>query len=123
MSHAEYESVVSNSKKKRKLWNDSLTADPHFHRVKRIHNGQKVEIGLYSTSNTPGVSIRNAVTGTKCSNHRVGSMDEYQYFKVKLATGELGREGYSLFFDSPEQYERHMLSTLSTDVKHSWSTR
>ena len=120
---AEFESVVSNSKKKRKLWNDSLTADPHFHKIKRIRDYKKVDIGIYSTANTPGVSIRNAVTGTKCGNHRVGSLDELQYYKVKLATGELGRDGYSLFFDSPSQYEKHMLTEASSDALAAWRQR
>ena len=120
---ADFESVVSNSKKKRKLWNDSLNADPHFHKIKRIQGYQKVDIGIYSTSNTPGVIIRNAVTGTKCGNHRVGSLDECQYYKIKLATGELGRDSYSLFFDSPSQYEKHMLTEVSSEAAAAWRQR
>jgi hypothetical protein len=50
----------------------------------------------------------------------VGSVNEHLFFKVGLATGELGNNGGALFFDSPEQYERHMKTTVSQDIKQKW---
>uniref|UniRef100_A0A6C0I3I3 Uncharacterized protein n=1 Tax=viral metagenome TaxID=1070528 RepID=A0A6C0I3I3_9ZZZZ len=100
--------------KKRRLWNDSLV-DKSFHKIKR---GGRT-IGIYSSSNTPGFTIKNAVTGTYCE-HKIGSLYEHLYYKIKLATGELGRESLSFFFDSPEQCERHMDSEIPQETKGKW---
>jgi len=112
-------SDVIKANKKRKLWNDSLV-EKNFHKIKV----NKKVIGVYSTSTTPGFVIKNSITGTKCdSHHRVGSFYEHLYFKIKIATGEAGRDGVSFFFDSPEQYERHMCCEVSQDTKGLWHNK
>jgi len=50
-------------------------------------------------------------TGIK-TNHYVGTKDEYLYFKVRLNAGETGREGATLFYDSPRDYCVHYLTTF-----------
>jgi hypothetical protein len=81
-------------------------------------------IELYSGSHCSGAPIRNAITGVRFPQYKVGSKDEYLFFKVGIATGEKGlRENSTFFFDNPEQYERHMHCTVETSVKSSWTER
>ena len=64
--------------------------------------------------------IRNAVTGARY-DILVGSIDEDILFKVIDASGRNGRrEPLMLYYDSPEQYEKHHLTIVSTEVKQIW---
>ena len=110
--------ITSTTKqKKRRLWNDSLV-DKSFHKIKV---GKKT-IGIYSSSVTPGFTIKNAVTGSYCED-KVGSLYEHLYYKIKIATGEVGRESATFFFDSPEQCERHLGSDIPQDTKAKWHNK
>lgn len=101
--------------------------DKGYHKVKRLGykkalNGnvvrKMVNVEVYSSGDV-GTYIRNAVTGLRY-NHRVGTKEEDLLFKIKLATGELGQSAGSLFYDSPEQYEKHLFTTLSNETKERW---
>jgi hypothetical protein len=97
--------------------------DPGYHRIVRAHGGVKTKTEVYSTSFIPGTMIRDAITGNKYSNYFVGSLDEELFFKVKDTSGYVGNGSFCLYYDSPEQYERHMKSTISVDVKKAWTDR
>ena len=104
----------------------SLDKDYAFvYRYKYNLNGKKVltKIDLY-TSGDVGSHIRNAATG-EYYKYKVGSSHENKLFKIKLATGEVKtRSGNSvLFFDSPEQYESHLLDEISVEVKEKWRSK
>jgi hypothetical protein len=91
--------------------------------VKPIYKNYRVKV--YVTPNYPNAIILNAVTGTafKFQNGeyaRVGTNNEDLFFSVLLATGEAGQTAALLFYDSPEQYERHMEDTLPSDGKANW---
>ena len=87
--------------------------------IKNIR-GKKVAIELFA-SGARGTTILNAVTGDRCNGHAVGSKDEDFYYKVNVCTGEIqGREMCTLFYDSPEQYEKHMMMTVDTATKERW---
>jgi len=67
-----------------------------------------------------GTFIRNAVNGAK-TNVLVGSHLENLYFKVVDATGLKGRkEPLMLYYESPEQYEKCLLVSLSPVTKARW---
>jgi hypothetical protein len=119
-AHSETITVNSQKNKYRRMWDDAKRADKGFHKIKRKVGHKKVEMEVYSSSTTPGRMIRDAITGVKYSQYRVGSVNEHLFFKVGLATGELGNNGGALFFDSPEQYERHMKTTVSPEIKQKW---
>lgn len=89
----------------------------------KIFYKKKTNISFYTTSLTPGVKIRNAVTGYK-EPYIVGSKDEDLFFKVSLNTGELGQCPYSnhLFFESPEDYESLFYTKISDNIKNKWKT-
>jgi hypothetical protein len=100
-----------------KLVSDS---DPSFFKINRKGQyGVKMSIGLFS-SGIQGTTIRNAVTGARYSGCLVGSQAEDLYFKVALCTGETKMERPTLFYENPEQYERHMHTTVSESTKKYW---
>jgi len=110
--------VDSRTKKFKKLIQDAKNEDKGYCNVKR----NNVNIELYSGSSCPGAKIRGAITGTKFDQYKVGTKDEYLFFKVIIATGEKSLRGNSLFFfDSPEQYEKHIRCTIDTATKSKWA--
>ena len=71
--------------------------------------GNKKMSNIFSSGDI-GSPIRNAITGQQYVNkHRVGSVFEDLYFRVSYS---IGNERKKLFFESPEQYERHLGSTI-----------
>ena len=100
---------------------------PNFHTVfrKKPSNdrayGRAVPVKFFTTRYTPGSWIRNAITGDM-EPVRVGSIEEHHYFKVGLSTGELGTDAYGkhLYYESPDQYERHFGFRLSPEVVETW---
>ena len=117
---------ISNSQNKELNKMKSMDKDyASVNRFKMNLNGKKtrVKIDLY-VSGELGSYIRNAATGQHYK-FKVGSSHEDKLFKIKLATGEVKtRSGNSvLFFDSPEQYESHLLDEISDEVKEKWRSK
>jgi hypothetical protein len=93
--------------------------------MKRYINGKTIQIEFYSTVLTPGNYIRNAITGTRFKEYRVGSSDEYLFFKVTncaVSNRKCG-EPLTLFYDSPEQWEKHFRCEISQEEKLKWQGR
>ena len=94
----------------------------YVYRNKILPSGKmkKTRIDCY-ISGDAGSYIRNAETGNyyKC---KVGSKEEDLFFKATLATGEIKTKNGSnlLFYDSPEQYEAHIMDELDDDIKYKW---
>lgn len=80
------------------------------------------EIIVFTTRTSPHSKIRNAYLGT-FYNDRVGSGNESKYFKIALATGELGWDTNHLYYDCPEDYENHFHCKLSSEIKTHWRER
>ena len=88
------------------------------------------------SSNIVGQRIVNAMTGSSY-DYVVGSKDEKRFFKVAarqpfrkhidlLGDEIIDADGYqmnTLFYDTPDQYEKHKRVTLSDDVKTDWYER
>jgi hypothetical protein len=72
-------------------------------------------------SGTRGSLIRNAVSGL-IYDIRVGSLHEDMLFKVTKTTGKR-KEPLVLFYDSPEEYEKHYFTNVSDDIKKKWTER
>lgn len=85
---------------------------------------KNINVEVYETKNYPGVYIRNAITGVSLP-YKIGSYAENLFFKVTHACGS--RPNFvgplTLFFDSPEQYERHMRGNVSRDIKEKWASK
>jgi len=99
------------------------SSDKRFHKQRKTiqietENGnlvrKQVVIEYYSSGPT-GSNIRNAQTGVYTKDI-VGSKQEDLYFKVTLTDNQ----PLTLFYDSPEQYERHQRVKLSHETKEHW---
>jgi hypothetical protein len=81
-------------------------------------------VEFFPTSSNHNSPIKNAITGTHQGVggrlFRTGTREEDLFFSVILATGELGQNTTTLFYDSPEQYERHFFSKVSQGIKDKW---
>ena len=112
-------------------------SDRGFHIIKRSKNPRgHFALEFYETPNSSDCRIRNAVTGLwyrddhpKCK-YLVGSRQEDLFFKVRISTGEpeIGnkenrKNTYLLFYDSPEQYERHQKTTVKQEEKEKWQEK
>jgi hypothetical protein len=113
LDESDYSSVSTNRKKHRKYVESAKNIDRGYHRLKRYVDYKKTFIEIYSTPNQIGAMIRDAVTGSRYKEYRVGSYNEDRFFKIVIATGELGQNGGTFFFNSPEEYERHFKNIYS----------
>jgi hypothetical protein len=101
------------------------TSDLDYYSYKRIVNGKKKKIELYSTPLGKNALIRHAISGSRCQ-HRCGTNQEDLYFTVIDASAPKDTEeskNYGvrvLFYYSPEEYERHKDVKLSPETKEDW---
>ena len=84
---------------------------------------KRVKVEFFETTLAPNRYIKNAITGAIEAPFRVGTEDEDLFFSVFLSTGECGPTPPCLFYDSPEQYERHFYTKVSDELKVRWRTR
>ena len=121
-------SVSTDENQYRKVLQNMKKLDPAYFTVKRNKFSEKYEkmkptkIELYRTSRAPNQQIRNAVTGIR-ENLKVGKFESDLLFKVILATGETGANPEHLYFDSPEQYEKHFNVTVPINDKKIWQKK
>jgi hypothetical protein len=120
-----YSSKSANRKRQKNIIEEMKNIDKQYHKLARKINSKKESIEIYSTNVTPGNMIRDAITGSRYPQYRVGSSNENLFFKVRIATGETGHDGATFFFDSPEQYERHFKNsiTIKQTEKEKWTNK
>ena len=93
--------------------------------VKKVtkKNGKVLDKPVYYDlygSGDVGSHIRHAITGFR-TPHLVGTSDEDLYFVVSDARGlAQNQHPLILFFDSPEQYEKHCYTVVSEHIKQNW---
>ena len=109
--------IDSNRMRMKKLGDSYKKMDKDYQKIKVKKGFQVADVEFYTTTASPGVAIRDAVTGAKILEHRVGSRNEDFYFKTNWS---IGSDMKHLFFDSPEQYERLFNVTLSETIKQKW---
>ena len=99
---------------------DNVVKDvnPRKHVLRRKIDGVKHVITVFET-NFSNTFAMNAITNTPYKV-RFGSKDEDSLFSVIIATGETGQTPLILFYDTPEQYERHFFVNLSPKTKQCW---
>jgi hypothetical protein len=116
--------TLNSKQKKSKKDSDAINnSDKGYHKIKIPYGHKSIEIEAYSTQTTPGKPIRDAITGYRYIKHLVGSINENLYFKIILATGQLGNEGRLLFYNNPEECERHMKIVISKETKQKWTDK
>ena len=92
--------------------------NPRKHVLRRKIDGTKVFITVFET-NFSNTHAMNAITNIPYKV-KFGSKEEDSLFSVIIATGETGQTPLILFYDSPEQYERHFSLVLSPKTKQRW---
>lgn len=98
--------------------------DPDHHRLDLLVNRKNVAVEFFVTRFIPGTLIRNAISGIRESKMYVGKNCEELYFKVGLSLPGMGSDRYGcLFYNSPEEYERHFHTTVAQSIKEKWLNR
>ncbi len=109
-----------NNTKVKKIMSNVYQSNKGFHLIKRQSKDKKPHNVEVFVSGDQGSTIRNAISGSYYYGDKVGSKQEDLYFKVSISTGELGKEPVILFYDTPEQYERHMYTVVDPVSKQLW---
>jgi hypothetical protein len=78
-----------------------------------IIKGKKLKIPCFASGDV-GSSIRNAITGQRYIDCKVGSAKEDMFCKVMICTGEFGPDPVTLFFDDMDSYMRHLITGPAT---------
>lgn len=117
-----------NSDDYRKLLEESKKKDRGYNIIYRyIENEdgilERKKLEVYTTSGV-GSRIRDAETG-EYYPYLMGTYDEYLFYSVILATGELKSENSSnvLFFQSPHHYMDFMNRELNEEEIKKWEQR
>ena len=100
-------------------------------KIEKLDNGHRIigkkknKLEYFATSTMTGNTIRNAVTGIPEYNMKVGnSYDEDHFFKlVYVGNGIKSGNPDTLFYDSPEQFERHLKVNISNESKKNWTNK
>jgi hypothetical protein len=100
-----------------KYLNEMKKADKNYFAIS-IKKGKKIE---YYSSNGIGSTIRNATTGKYYTGQLVGSSSENQFFKAKIMIK--GVKEVSLYYNTPEEYERHFNVLLNNKTKELWRNK
>lgn len=110
---------------KQKIIKQIKPLNKEYHNIKTGYFDKKIkkflEVGVYS-SGMSGSLIRNAETG-EYYKYKVGSNDEDLFFKTVNSTGELSYGPITLFYNSPENYERHQYLFVSDETKKIWENK
>ena len=107
--------------RKRDMLDRYKQVDLGYRQISTGNRRKKLE--YYATSYIPGASIRNAITGARYEGVRVGDMSEDLYFKVAYAADDSTGDISTMFYDDPEQFERHMSTKLSDNNKQAWHAK
>lgn len=109
-------------KSNKKIFEDLKKEDKGFYswNVKITGSVKPVKVEAYSSGDL-GSRIRDAITGDRYRDYKVGSKYEDLFFKTKLKSKDFaGRETPTLFYSSPEQYEKHAKEFLGSETKEKW---
>jgi hypothetical protein len=98
------------------------TTKKGFYSLKRRINNINVKVDVY-TSGGLGTNIRNAISGEYYYGYKVGTVKEDLFYKTSVSTGETGNEAVVLFFENPEQYERHFYTQVDAADKERWYSK
>jgi hypothetical protein len=106
--------------RRKKMLDDIKKSDPGYRCFYTYNeNNERVKVEVYSTDTTPGVKIRDAITGSRC-NQKVGSYDEDLFFKVRMPVFADNSVATTVYYDSHEAFERHQHISLKSEEKTRW---
>jgi hypothetical protein len=121
----DFDSSSMDSSYRRHFYNEHKIVDKGHHTV-MLQSGknQKFRVSFYETAMTPGNMIRNAVTGERYTEYRVGSSAEDLFYTVCYSVGNTGsRNPCILFFETPGEYEYMFRVKLSEKALEDWKSK
>jgi len=89
-------------------------------------NGKRRKIEFYSTFETMGNPIKNAITGKRYPDMLTGTKCEELFFKVKVFVKndyEEKEKGCTLFYNDPKEFEKHHNIFMDPSKKENWYKR
>lgn len=92
------------------------------HVITRRDGKKKIFVTFFET-NYGNDFVINAKTNQPYPQVRYGSRHEDGLFSVVYATGETGQTPAILFYDSPQEYERHFNLKLKNETKQRWNKK
>lgn len=113
------ESVFTETSQKKRVSSYSKRGVPGYKYYYIEKKGKKIKIEYFSTSSNPGSYIVCPLMGVKL-NERVGSPQENLYFKVRMNNVSKGDEPITVYYDTPDAFERHHLERLPQKLKDQW---
>lgn len=98
-------------------------ADSGYLKQKFVVDGEIKRVETFASKLNCNAYIRHAITGHRTPD-RVSSPEESYYFSVTDTTSK-SNEPRRLYFNTPEEFERHYQHTItvSKEVKDMWSER
>jgi hypothetical protein len=119
MSNTNSSTLNSDKYEEKRMIKEYKRLDQGYRKIKK-NASRRYTLEFYYTSTLSDTHIRNAISGER-TRWRVGrKLEESLFFSVILATGELPNGPYTLFYDSPEQYEKHQNLKISQRTKEQW---
>lgn len=119
MSNTNSSTLNSDKYEEKRMIKEYKRLDRGYRKIKK-NPSRRYTLEFYYTSILPDTHIRNAISGER-TKWRVGrKLEESLFFSVIIATGELSNGPYMLFYDSPEQYEKHQNLKISQRTKEQW---
>jgi hypothetical protein len=115
-----YQAYDRFSESSRKRISDISSLESGFHRTKENRKGGIVKIDFYETKQRQGATLRSAISGAYYQDCKYGSLDEDLFFKVRNVSA---KESRVLFYENPEQFERHFKTTLPNKAKEIWKEK
>jgi hypothetical protein len=83
---------------------------------------KRIKIVAFDSGFVIGNKIRDPVSGMR-QNYLIGSADEDLFFKVRVSSQGKRDTPITLFYDSPEHFERHQKTTIGDDIKQKWNRK
>ena len=102
---------------------DTKKSDKGYYCIQAKNNkGEHIKIEMFDSGTVSGNRIRNAITGVR-EEERIGSASEDLYFKVCLSGAAKRDAPVILFYETPEQYERHHNCKVSDIMREKWQEK
>ena len=128
ISIEETSTIDTDVREHRKLKEIYKRMDKEYYSFKILHydgdSHKNLKIELYSSPLCCNGAIRNATTGIKME-HKVGSKyDDLYFMMMDVTTKKIASDDYKhprkLYYNSPEECERHQKIVIPMDIKERW---
>jgi hypothetical protein len=99
-------------------------ADKGYLKEKVVVDGEIKKVESFASILNCNAKIRHAISGHRTPHH-VGSKYESNYFSVTDTTTSGSNEPRRLYYNTPEEFERHYFNTVTvpTHIKKAWYDR